>query len=361
MLFIARNLLTVAINSSFCICMFAPVGIGQEPAAEPRARTPAEATGPAGTVRLVYELPVDELQRTLQQHSGHSMEQLLTDAIDSITTRLGTDAKVARDGAAGFTIEVQAPTPVELAKVRRRVELLGTLELRLLATETYPEVDLQLHQERQRLEAWLANGGLDQVRKDPSSFATFEPAHPERIRWVVRQVDPKNKASNYLISNRKAGQPATLTTFSPEEWRTPPDNFGHMLEIVAINRHARSFSGQDLDTKHARVDKGRMMTSASYYLRADLKQDYTDWCKANEGQCCAVLLNGELITAPVLRSRNGARGMIAGNFDQQLADDLAMALRSSALPAAPRLLRQETVPAKSPKPPSVGGKSVGGK
>lgn len=334
---------------SFGTCALMQVSAGQEPAVEPPGK-PA-----AGAVRLVYELPIDALQRTLQHDPKRSMEEMMAGAVATITARLGSDAKVARDGAAGFTVDPTSATPEALAAIRRRVEMLGKLELRLLANAGYEPVDLHLPKERQRLTDWLAKGGLEKLRQDPASLAEFTPEHPEHIRWVVRRVDPSNKARNYLISNLDGGRAATVSTFTPAEWRKPPTNFGHMLEVVAINLHAVSFSASDMDVKRTRLSKGRAMTVVSYYLKDDRKQAYDDWNSANAPHPYAAVLDDEIVAAPPHRRQPGGRGMLAGKFDEQLSNDLSLALQAAALPAMPKLIRQEPV-AQRPRQPAEAGK-----
>src|SRR5690606_15972888 len=127
--------------------------------------------------------------------------------------------------------------------------------------------------------------------------AQFKPERPEHIRWAARRVDPTNKASNYLISSLDAGREATVATFTPEQWRSPPPDFGHMLELIAINQHAQSFSSSDLDSSRTKVAQGRMMTAVNYYLNDDRKQAFDEWSAANAGQCCAALLDDEVLAA----------------------------------------------------------------
>ncbi|NRA02246.1 MAG: protein translocase subunit SecD [Myxococcales bacterium] len=50
------------------------------------------------------------------------------------------------------------------------------------------------------------------------------------------------------------------------------------------------------------------------------------------GDRLAAIIDGEVVTAPVIQSRIGRRGQIEGNFTQQEAADLSVRLRSGALP-----------------------------
>ena len=60
------------------------------------------------------------------------------------------------------------------------------------------------------------------------------------------------------------------------------------------------------------------------------------------GKRLAIILDGEAISAPVIQdSITGGNGTISGNFTFQSATDLALLLRSGALPAPLIVVRKE--------------------
>ena len=64
----------------------------------------------------------------------------------------------------------------------------------------------------------------------------------------------------------------------------------------------------------------------------------------NIGKRFAVLLDGYVITAPVIRSAiTGGSGIISGNFTSQEAADLAVLLRAGALPAPLNIIEERSV------------------
>jgi preprotein translocase subunit SecD len=64
----------------------------------------------------------------------------------------------------------------------------------------------------------------------------------------------------------------------------------------------------------------------------------------NVGQLLAIVLDGEVISAPRIREPIlGGRGVIEGNFTVQSANELALLLRAGALPAPLRILEERTV------------------
>ena len=65
------------------------------------------------------------------------------------------------------------------------------------------------------------------------------------------------------------------------------------------------------------------------------------------------MLDGEVVSAPVVRDRIGANGSIdLGSSDMSEASDLALVLRAGALPAPLRIMEERTVG------PSLGQDSI---
>ncbi|MCB9993756.1 MAG: protein translocase subunit SecD [Hyphomicrobiaceae bacterium] len=74
---------------------------------------------------------------------------------------------------------------------------------------------------------------------------------------------------------------------------------------------------------------------------------------ANVGQRFAIVLDGQVITAPVIQSPiTGGSGQIEGSFTPQSANDLAVLLRAGALPATLDIIEERSVG------PSLGADSV---
>lgn len=66
--------------------------------------------------------------------------------------------------------------------------------------------------------------------------------------------------------------------------------------------------------------------------------------KNNIGRQLAIVLDNEVISAPVIQSAiMGGSGVITGNFTSEAANELAMLLRSGALPAPLEVLEERTV------------------
>ncbi|MGB7269898.1 MAG: protein translocase subunit SecD [Albidovulum sp.] len=71
---------------------------------------------------------------------------------------------------------------------------------------------------------------------------------------------------------------------------------------------------------------------------------FGNYTAENIGQLFAIVLDGKVISAPVIRSHiSGGSGIITGNFDVQGSTDLAVLLRAGALPAKMTFVEERTV------------------
>jgi len=72
-------------------------------------------------------------------------------------------------------------------------------------------------------------------------------------------------------------------------------------------------------------------------------RQFAEMTRDNIGRPLAIVLDGKVITAPVIRSEIGGSGEISGQFSSREASELAMLLRAGALPAPLDVLEERTV------------------
>lgn len=115
---------------------------------------------------------------------------------------------------------------------------------------------------------------------------------------------------------------------------------------------ASPITGNDL--KNARRDQDRFgLPAVNFLLTADAGHRFQELTRANQGQLLAILLDGKVISAPRINAVIAEQGIIeGGNFTVDSAEDLALKLRSGALPAGMEILEERTVG------PSLGAYSV---
>jgi preprotein translocase subunit SecD len=90
----------------------------------------------------------------------------------------------------------------------------------------------------------------------------------------------------------------------------------------------------------------------SFNLKPAGAQKFGEWTARNIGTNLAIVLNGEVKSAPVIRSQITDSGQIEGRFTRQTAEDLALTLKSGALPAKLIYEEERTVG------PSLGADSI---
>src|SRR5437588_11453347 len=110
-------------------------------------------------------------------------------------------------------------------------------------------------------------------------------------------------------------------------------------------------TGRDLrDAQPSRDENGQ--PSVSFNLTGEGGRRFYSFTSAHVGEDLAVVLDNKVQEKAVIKEPIHARGVINGRFTEQEAKDLAMVLRSGALPAGIKYLEERTVG------PSLGTDSI---
>ncbi len=81
----------------------------------------------------------------------------------------------------------------------------------------------------------------------------------------------------------------------------------------------------------------------SFALKPSGAEKFSKWTGANVNEYMGIVLNDEVKSAPYIKSQIYDQGEITGRFTQQSAEDLALTLRSGALPAPIEYQEERTV------------------
>ncbi|HWK55178.1 MAG TPA: protein translocase subunit SecD, partial [Hyphomicrobiales bacterium] len=107
-------------------------------------------------------------------------------------------------------------------------------------------------------------------------------------------------------------------------------------EVAMEGRHVR-------DARMA-FDPRTTEPKVNFRLDDSGARQFGEMTRANIGRRLAVVLDGQVITAPAIRNAiTGGSGEISGNFSTREAADLAVLLRAGALPAELMVLEERTV------------------
>jgi preprotein translocase subunit SecD len=137
------------------------------------------------------------------------------------------------------------------------------------------------------------------------------------------------------------GRPSTST----------PNQAGATVYYV-VNRSA-VVTGQDLETASPQPSTSNPgMYQVNFVLSNAAASRFGPFTEANIGKYLATVLDNQVYLSAVINGRIDDNGEIEGNFSQQQAQDLAVVLRSGALPASIKYLEQDTIG------PSLGADSI---
>ena len=112
-------------------------------------------------------------------------------------------------------------------------------------------------------------------------------------------------------------------------------------EWYLVNRVA-AITGRDLKTANPTTDEfGK--PAVSFNLTSDGANRFERVTGENIGKMLAIVLDGKVQSAPSIRGQIRDSGQITGSFTREQANDLALVLRSGALPASLLYLEERTV------------------
>jgi preprotein translocase subunit SecD len=137
----------------------------------------------------------------------------------------------------------------------------------------------------------------------------------------------------------------------PPDTELLPGPTGQTGESWYVINRVAAVTGRDLSGAEPAHDaSGR--PSVNFTLNRDGAARFGRVTGANVGKLLAIVLDNRVYDAPVIQSQISDRGEITGGFTPQKAQDLALVLRSGALPASIKYLSEETVG------PSLGADSI---
>jgi preprotein translocase subunit SecD len=101
-------------------------------------------------------------------------------------------------------------------------------------------------------------------------------------------------------------------------------------------------TGRDLRNARPSIDENNQ-PAVSFTLKSEGGRRFSKLTSENMGRQLAIVLDGHVHSAPRIDNRITTDGNIHGNFTQQEAQDLALVLRSGALPAPLTYLEEQTI------------------
>ena len=190
------------------------------------------------------------------------------------------------------------------------------------------------------------NQALEIVRRRIDEVGTNEPnivkRGNDRILVELPGLDDPMRVKNLL------GKTANLTfrfvtENSEETFGSEKLSFEDGSDEVIVSKRI-VLSGDNLLDAKPKMDNQTNQTVVSFTLDRVGAKRFGKATISGIGKRLAIVLDGKIISAPVIQDAIvGGSGIITGNFTFQSATDLALLLRSGALPAPLNIIEERTV------------------
>ena len=137
-------------------------------------------------------------------------------------------------------------------------------------------------------------------------------------------------------------------------WEADPIGLGQRTyRRLYVTEEDAFVTGEMLEDATAQRDPQFNQPQVSFQFNRAGGRRFSNFTTAHIGDYIAIVLDGEIVSAPVVQDRIGASGVInMGNADMLEAADLALVLRAGALPARLEIIEERTVG------PSLGQDSI---
>jgi preprotein translocase subunit SecD len=193
------------------------------------------------------------------------------------------------------------------------------------------------------------------VERRVNQLGTVEPViqrqGTDRILVQVPGLQDPTRLKDLLGKTAKMEFRMVDTTVAPEQatqGNVPPDSEVLMSasspKIPYVVKKQVLVSGGDLTDAQPGFDPRSGEPIVSFRFNTAGARKFAQATTENVGQPFAIVLDNEVISAPVIREPiTGGSGQISGNFTVQAANDLAILLRAGALPAPLTVIEERTV------------------
>jgi preprotein translocase subunit SecD len=295
--------------------------------------------------RISQELKSKNIPLTSSKKgNGYSVELAGVDSARSAEARVYLDSTYNRkyavrssevEGKTNFSLNLSASYIKEtrestvrqaLETIRRRVDALGVTEPSLqIYGESGKDVQDQIIVELP---------GVDD---------------PDRVKSLIENTA---QLELRLVQKEKGGPFGSIDSAVeanggkiPDEYQILPYREEHgdqsQLQYLVISKIS-VITGKDLKTAQTTSDSSGS-PAVKFFLTSDGSKLFARATEQHVGEKLAIVLDSVVSSAPVINERIESEGIIHGRFTAQEANDLALLLRSGALPASLRILHDQSV------------------
>jgi preprotein translocase subunit SecD len=193
------------------------------------------------------------------------------------------------------------------------------------------------------------------VERRINQLGTVEPIiqrqGTDRILVQVPGLQDPTELKRILGKTAKMEFRMVDTTVPPDQatqGRLPPDSellmSAQTPKVPYVIKKQVLVSGGDLTDAQPGFDQRTNEPIVSFRFNTAGSRKFAQATSENVGQPFAIVLDNEVISAPVIREPiTGGSGQISGSFTVQQANELALLLRAGALPAPLTVIEERTV------------------
>jgi len=316
-----------------------------------------------GGIQLVLRVHTDDALRLESETAADQLRQALADAKVTVT---------AKPGLTEFTIEgVPAPSDQQFRQIAdQQVSLSFDRESQGEGRYLFrmrPNIEVQRRREAvaqaiQTIERrvnelgvsepvvapygntgdqiFLQLPGLTDVRRAEQIIRSTA-----LLTWKLVEAGPAADQAT-LLQSRNGAVPDEMEVL-PGSSEVPGDT----SRVFYLVRRTAIVSGNELRNARATLDEFNQ-PAIGFSLNSQGAAKFSTATRANIGRQVAIVLDNQVVSAPVIETVINAEGRITGRFTQQESTDLALVLRSGALPASLSYLERREVG------PSLGQDSI---
>ncbi len=306
-----------------------------------------------GGAHLLAEVKVEDVYR---QHMDGLWPEV-RNALREVREEVGT---IRRQPSEPDTLRVRISRPEGMARALEVVRALARPVVTLTGVgandiEVTGEGDTLIirlsEAEKQASDDRTIEQSLEIIRRRVDEVGTREPTiQRQGERRILVEVPGLNSAEELI---ELIGTTAKLT-FQPVVSRTtnPDVRPGPREEVLPARNEPGVYyvleqtpvvTGEELKNAQPSFDRNGL-PAVSFQFNPTGARKFGDYTAANVGEPFAIVLDGEVISAPRINEPiPGGSGIISGNFTIEESTNLAVLLRAGALPADMEFLQKQTI------------------
>ncbi len=309
-----------------------------------------------GTIRQDDTDILNELETQTDDAVARAIE-IIRNRVDQYGV---SEPSIQRQGARRIIVEL--PGVAKEEEARQLLQGVALLEFRLVKDSEFA-INLM-----QRIDEFLAgkteNDTLPEVDTTAADMSAEEFAlkHPFfNLAWI----DPQGQTADAYVSERNKSKLQLLLT-RPDVQRIIPNNAeflfsskpigiqdGQSIYVMYLVNRTPELTGGVITNAMANIDPTSSQPIVTMEMNSEGAREWARITGANIDKRCAIILDGVVFSAPVIRGRiPGGRSQIEGMADIAEAKLLEIILKAGALPAPVQIMEERTVG------PSLGQDSI---